>query len=113
MTSPSNEFDIVRVYRREFSAAHIISGHPKCGRMHGHNYVLLVKVHGRSSEWLDFENIKQTTDQLVDGKYDHQDLGSMTCERLAGHIQEQLSNAFRTTVRIELWETGKFGVEIL
>jgi len=107
----SNSFDVARFYKREFAAAHIIAGHPKCGRMHGHNYMLIVKVYGRSGEWLDFEDIKHTTDQLIDEKYDHQDIGNMTCERLAGQIQEQLSNVFKTTVKIELWETGKFGVE--
>ena len=107
----SNEPDIARLYRREFAAAHIIAGHPKCGRMHGHNYMLLVKVYGRSSEWLDFEEIKRRVDQLVNEKYDHRDLGNMTCETMARHIQEQLSNSFSNRVKIELWETGKFGVE--
>ena len=114
MASPaSNSFDAARFYKREFAAAHIIAEHPKCGRMHGHNYTLLDKVYGRRSDWLDFENIKLTTDRLIDEKYDHQDLGNMTCERLAGQIQEQLSNVFKTVVKIELWETGKFGVETL
>jgi len=109
--STSNQPDIARLYKREFAAAHIIAGHPKCGRMHGHNYTLLVKVYGRSSEWLDFEEIKRNVDQLVDGKYDHRDMGNMTCETLARQLQEQLSNSFGSRVEIELWETGKFGVE--
>jgi 6-pyruvoyl tetrahydropterin synthase/QueD family protein len=29
-----------------FSAAHVILGHPKCGRMHGHNYRVIVEVEG-------------------------------------------------------------------
>lgn len=28
----------------EFSAAHRIPGHPKCGRLHGHNYTVIVEV---------------------------------------------------------------------
>lgn len=111
--STSNEPDIARLYKREFAAAHIIAGHPKCGRMHGHNYTLLVKVYGRSSEWLDFEEIKRNVDQLVDGKYDHRDMGDITCETLARQLQEQLSNSFGTRVEIELWETGKFGAETM
>jgi len=107
------DVDIVRVYKREFAAAHIIAGHPKCGRMHGHNYSLLTKVYGQSEEWLDFEEIKKTVDQLVDSKYDHRDIGNMTCEHLARQIQEQLKNQFKSIVKIELWETGKFGVETL
>jgi len=107
------EVDIARLYRREFAAAHIIAGHPKCGRMHGHNYQLLAKVHGKSSEWLDFEDVKRTVDTLVDEKYDHRDLGNMTCERLAKQLQEELSSRFKTRVEIELWETGKFGTQTL
>jgi len=106
-------FDVARLYKREFASAHIIAGHPKCGRLHGHNYTLVVKVYGRSGEWLDFEDIKRSTDKVIDERYDHQDIGNMTCERLAGQIQEQLSIALRVPVKIELWETGKFGVETL
>jgi 6-pyruvoyl-tetrahydropterin synthase len=81
--------------------------------MHGHNYTLLTKVYGQSEEWLDFEEIKKTVDHLVDSKYDHRDIGNMTCERLARQIQEQLKNQFKSMVKVELWETGKFGVETL
>jgi 6-pyruvoyltetrahydropterin/6-carboxytetrahydropterin synthase len=110
---PSAEPDVARLYRREFAAAHIIAGHPKCGRQHGHNYTLLAKVYGNSELWLDFEDVKRTVDEFIDQKYDHRDIGNMTCERLARDIQEQLSNLFKTRVKIELWETGKFGVETL
>ena len=109
--SKPKEPDVARLYKREFAAAHIIAGHPKCGRQHGHNYILLTKVYGKSDQWLDFEEIKRKVDGLVDERYDHRDIGNMTCERLARQIQEQLSNLFQTRVKIELWETGKFGVE--
>lgn len=33
-----------------FSAAHRIEGHPKCGRLHGHNYILTVEVSGEIRE---------------------------------------------------------------
>ncbi len=107
----AREADIARLYKREFAAAHIISGHPKCGRMHGHNYMLLAKVYGSSNEWLDFEEIKKTVDRLIDEKYDHRDIGNMTCERLAKQIQDNLTTSFKSRVEIELWETGKFGVQ--
>lgn len=107
MTQP----DIARLYKREFAAAHIIAGHPKCGRMHGHNYLLLAKVYGKSDQWVDFEEVKRTVDGLIDEKYDHRDLGNMTCEGLAKQIQEELADRFKTSVQIELWETGKFGVQ--
>ena len=103
--------DIARLYRREFASAHVIAGHARCGRLHGHNYQLLAKVYGKSDEWLDFEDIKKLVDQFIDEKYDHHDIGNMSCEKLARQLQEQLSNFFKTAVKIELWETGKFGVE--
>jgi len=105
------ESDIARMYKREFAAAHIISGHPKCGRMHGHNYLLIARVYGKSSEWLDFEEIKKAVDGLIDEKYDHRDIGNMTCERLAREIQDHLTKSFKSRVEVELWETGKFGVQ--
>ena len=49
-------------------------------------------------------------DGFVDEHYDHRDMGNMTCESLARHLQEQLSILFKTRVKIELWETGKFSV---
>ena len=107
MTEP----DIARLYRREFASAHIRAGHPKCGRMHGHNYQLLVRVYGKSDEWIDFEEIKRTVDGFIDEKYDHRDIGNMTCEKLARQIQNQLASQFKSRVEIELWETGKFGVQ--
>ena len=105
------EADIARMYKREFAAAHIIAGHPKCGRTHGHNYLLLAKVYGKSSQWLDFEEIKKTVDRLIDEGYDHRDIGNMTCERLAKEIQDHLASSFKSRVEVELWETGKFGVQ--
>ena len=62
---------------------------------------------------MDFEDVKRTVDEFIDQKYDHRDIGNMTCETLARQIQGQLSNLFKTRVKIELWETGKFGVETL
>src|SRR3989304_7996270 len=90
----SQKPDIARLYKREFAAAHIIAGHPRCGRNDGHNYQLLAKVYGLSSEWLDFEDIKKQVDKFIDEKYDHHDMGNMTCERLARELQKRLSKIF-------------------
>lgn len=54
-------FLISKDYR--FSAAHRLEGHPKCGRLHGHNYLLQV--------WL-------AADELEDGMVmDFNDVGSI------------------------------------
>ena len=38
-------FEITRDYR--YCAAHQIPGHPKCGRLHGHNYLVKVTFAGK------------------------------------------------------------------
>jgi 6-pyruvoyl tetrahydropterin synthase/QueD family protein len=35
-------FEVSRTYT--FSAAHRIEGHPKCGRLHGHNYTVQIGI---------------------------------------------------------------------
>ena len=42
---------IAREY--SFSAAHRIEGHPKCGRLHGHNYKVIVEVRRRDRDSVD------------------------------------------------------------
>lgn len=63
---------ITRKYK--FSAAHRLEGHPKCGRPHGHNYVLEVSVSGekdRSTGMLiDFANLDAIIKPIVE-KFDH------------------------------------------
>lgn len=53
-----------------FSAAHIIEGHPKCGRLHGHNYVVEWTIKGRELEpsgmFVDFGVMKQVLKEAVD-----------------------------------------------
>lgn len=56
-----------------FSAAHRIEGHPKCGRLHGHNYRVVVSVTGavdRAGMVLDYGVMDQILKPLVD-KLDH------------------------------------------
>ena len=44
-----------------FSACHVIQGHSKCGRMHGHNYFVSVKLEGDVKDGLlmDFGPLKE------------------------------------------------------
>lgn len=58
---------------RNFSAAHRIEGHPKCGRLHGHNYRVLASFTGPVVEpgyIADFADLKKLVDQVVD-RVDH------------------------------------------
>ena len=52
-----------------FSAAHMLVGHPKCGRMHGHNYKVDVTVKGELDEhgWvMDFGDLNKIVDPFID-----------------------------------------------
>ncbi|MGC9779975.1 MAG: 6-carboxytetrahydropterin synthase [Candidatus Heimdallarchaeota archaeon] len=51
-----------------FASAHFIIGHDKCGRMHGHNYFLKVKIIGKLDEQhmvLDYGIIKEELRKLT------------------------------------------------
>lgn len=52
----------------EFSAAHMLPGHEKCGRLHGHNYRGVVTIEGPLADGMvfDFNLISMVIDQ-----YDH------------------------------------------
>lgn len=57
-----------------FSAAHRIEGHPKCGRLHGHNYVVTVQLFGiRDADTgmlLDYGLLDEVVKPLIDS-FDH------------------------------------------
>ncbi len=101
---------IWRRYETEFSMAHIIKGHPKCGREHGHNYRLLVSVKGDSTIFVDFYVIKEGIEEVVSRDYDHRFVGHKTCEELAREFHEKLTATLRAEVSIDLWETSEFSV---
>lgn len=57
-----------------FSAAHRLEGHPKCGRMHGHNYVVEVLIEGTETNngmVIDFAELDKITTLAVTGRVDH------------------------------------------
>jgi len=56
-----------------FSACHFIAGHQKCGRLHGHTYVVSMKLHGdvgKDGMVMDFIPIKKELRALAD-ELDH------------------------------------------
>jgi 6-pyruvoyltetrahydropterin/6-carboxytetrahydropterin synthase len=56
-----------------FSASHIIPGHDKCGRLHGHNYSVSVRLYGsKSAEGIifDFVELKERLRTILD-ELDH------------------------------------------
>lgn len=73
-----------QVINREywFSAAHRLEGHPKCGRLHGHNYKVIIEVTTDES-WVDrygwavdFGELDTMVKPIIDGELDHRYLVS-------------------------------------
>lgn len=57
----------------KFSACHFITDHFKCGRLHGHVYVLRMKLHGERMEngmIMDFITLKKVLRDIA-GEFDH------------------------------------------
>ena len=75
-----------------FSACHLIPGHPKCGRLHGHTYAVNVRAHGRrTGEFIiDFELLKEMIAQIC-SRFDHHIMIAENDPRL--HITKNNDNA--------------------
>lgn len=57
-----------------FSAAHRLERHPKCGRLHGHNYRVVVELYGVPDEngmVLDYGVLDKIVKPFIDEKLDH------------------------------------------
>jgi len=77
-----NRYTISREYW--FSAAHRIEGHPKCGRLHGHNYKVVVEINSGTLDVqgmvLDYGLLDQAVKPLID-QMDHRYLVSQSNTR--------------------------------
>jgi 6-pyruvoyltetrahydropterin/6-carboxytetrahydropterin synthase len=57
----------------KFSASHFIPGHAKCGRLHGHSYILHLVLYGEKADdgmVMDFVDLKKALRKIVD-ELDH------------------------------------------
>ncbi|QXJ25862.1 6-carboxytetrahydropterin synthase QueD [Actinomadura graeca] len=104
-----------------FEAAHqlprVPPGH-KCGRVHGHSYLLKVSVDGEVDGelgWvIDFADIGGPVKTLV-GRLDHRLLNDIpgldnpTCEVLARWVWEQLIAQLPVLSEVAVWETATSG----
>lgn len=64
----------------EFSAAHRIENHPKCGRLHGHNYKVIVKLTStvdKSGMVLDYAELDRIVKPILE-ELDHRYMISET-----------------------------------
>ena len=114
------------IVKKEFSAAHILHGHPgDCKRMHGHNWLVEAEVRGSNTNEIgmviDFKDIKNNLQGIVD-KLDHQYLNDIepftnenpTAENISKYIYKELSKNINTdnikVSEIKLWETSNSAV---
>jgi 6-pyruvoyltetrahydropterin/6-carboxytetrahydropterin synthase len=110
----------------EFSAAHRVEGHPKCGRLHGHNYLVTVEIYSdiipSDGMLVDYGAMKQIVQPLIDAmdhryivsisnmherdpyallamaKGDAFELGQLasTAELIAHHLHDRIMEALET-----------------
>lgn len=62
-----------------FSAAHRLEGHPKCGRLHGHNYRVVAVLKGETDKHgmiMDYGKMDEVIKPVIDGYFDHRYLVS-------------------------------------
>jgi 6-pyruvoyltetrahydropterin/6-carboxytetrahydropterin synthase len=98
--------------RITFSAAHVIAGHPKCGRLHGHTYAVHAILHGDlgpDEMVFDFGVVKRALRALAD-ELDHKLIApsravkpaaSGTVEVVAGEKSYRLPRTDVAAVEIE------------
>jgi len=87
--------------------AHLLPGHAKCGRLHGHTYRVEVVVEGELKDGmvLDFAELKARV-RAVLARYDHRDWNEFMdyptveniCERLAAEVAEGVTFPFSIRV---------------
>jgi len=117
----------VRVWRRfVISCAHFLPGHPHCGNVHGHNYIIEVCVAGplKNGMVIDFSVLKGLF-EVVKAHYDHKLLNdciefhsqSPTAENMAKEIITMLRARMQVyhpvrLVMVRISETPDCWVEV-
>jgi len=104
-----------------FSAAHKLPEHPKCGRKHGHNYTVIVKVKIdvdvldlKEQIKVDFAALK-THLRTILNKLDHTDLNETISYPTAENIAKWIYKKLHTILDVEkvvVYETDKYWVEL-
>jgi len=76
----------------KFSASHMIPGHSKCGRLHGHSYNIKLVLHGEKGERgmvVDFLTVKQTLRAIAE-EFDHRVILPGNCPHLKLKLGEEV-----------------------
>ena len=96
----------------------------KCTRPHGHrysvevglDYAMLLRVYD-ADKFVDFSQVKNDVVTYIENLYDHKTI-TLTVEMLANKIKETIMDAYdvsvedRHLVRVKIFETEKWGVEV-
>ena len=101
-----------------FSASHILSGLPEghqCGRMHGHNYVIVLFLKsdtlnktGFVQDYGELKEVKEWIDETLDHRHLNDALPfNPTAENMAKHIYTYFKGFYPKLAAVEVWETPK------
>lgn len=77
----------------KFSACHFIAGHEKCGRLHGHSYVVSIKLHGSIGTHgmiMDFIPLKKALREISDD-LDHRILIPANSKRITVDVGDEIT----------------------
>jgi len=103
----------LKIFRRyEFSSAHYLPGHPKCGNMHGHNYILEVglKTKGGEPLFLDFADVDIRMRPII-SKLDHRLLNDLikypSVENICEYLYQEIYKVKLPVVVVKLWEDSR------
>ncbi len=110
------------IYRVEgsFSASHMLPDHPRCSRLHGHNYtveVFLKRTLPSSHELpVDLSALKHCLREVLDD-YDHTHLNEKldypSCENIALLIAGELQKRGINPSSVRVWETPLQWAEVV
>ena len=101
-----------------FSAAHSIPGHEKCGKLHGHNFLVSVEVEGepKNGMVIDFFELKRILREIL-ARFDHSIINEIieipTSENIALYIFEQLRRKGLKVVRVRVSENVDKWAEVI
>lgn len=76
----------------KFSACHFIPGHDKCGRLHGHAYIVHLVLHGEKGERgmiMDFVVLKRALRAIAD-QLDHRVLLPGNCPHIEMEVGDEV-----------------------
>jgi len=101
-----------------FSAAHAIPGHEKCGKVHGHNFLVSVEVEGelKNGMVMDFFELKRILREII-AKFDHSMLNDLievpTSENIALKVFEELKKRGLKVVKVRVSENVDKWAEVM